>query len=277
MGRITASRNMLTPDRALRLDAGQQVHQLPDVRRQEDASPQSVFYDAMDIIDEKIKDVEPIEVFTPGGRERQAGRRSPLEARRRCRLPGADAGEPQPSAVAGHSLDPDGRPREEGPRRRTRSWPTNSWPPTSAKAPPSPSAKTSTAWPTPTRRSPTSPGSLLPVKFNAVRATFALRRFHAPCVSSRFVTGSRSRLHSANYYHGPQARRPSQHRHHRPHRCRQDDGHRADAVLRRRDASHGRRRQGDDRHRLRSRRAGARHHHLRRLRDVPVAAIAPST
>ena len=31
-----------------------------------------MFYDALDIIKEKMPDVEPIEVFTPGRRERQA-------------------------------------------------------------------------------------------------------------------------------------------------------------------------------------------------------------
>ena len=71
----------------------------------------------------------------------------------------------------------------------------------------------------------------------------------------------------------PHVSRPEhapQHRHHRPHRCRQDDRHRADALLQRRQAPRGRGRQGHDRDRQRPRRAGARHHHLRGLRHVPL-------
>ena len=49
-----------------------------------------------------------------GGGERQAAHRGAFQACRWCRLPGADAGEPQPAAVAGLSLDPDGGARKEG-------------------------------------------------------------------------------------------------------------------------------------------------------------------
>ena len=49
--------------------------------------------------------------------------------------------------------------REKKGRPRRRSWPTNSSPRSTAKAPPSAAAKTSTAWPTRTRRLPTSRGN----------------------------------------------------------------------------------------------------------------------
>ena len=44
-----------------------------------------------------------------GRGEREAVHRGPQPPRRRGRLPGADAGEPQPAAVAGDPLDPGGR------------------------------------------------------------------------------------------------------------------------------------------------------------------------
>ena len=42
------------------------------------STAQRVFYDALDIIKEKMPDVEPIDVFTQARRERQAGHRGPL-------------------------------------------------------------------------------------------------------------------------------------------------------------------------------------------------------
>ena len=119
---------------------------------------QTVFYDAMDLIEKRLPNDEPARGLQPRRRERQAVRRSPLQARRRCQLPGADAGQQDPPADPGDPLDPDRRPREEGPPDGTSSSPTSSSPPTTAKAPRSAAARTSTAWPTPTRRSPTSPG-----------------------------------------------------------------------------------------------------------------------
>jgi small subunit ribosomal protein S7 len=62
MGRITASRHSSSRI-PVQLDPGQQVHQLPDVGRQEERRA-AVFYDALDILKKKMPDAEPIEVFT---------------------------------------------------------------------------------------------------------------------------------------------------------------------------------------------------------------------
>ena len=86
--------------------------------------------------------------------------RSPLEARRRCHLPGADAGQSQAAADAGDPLDPGGRPRQEGPADRTVKLADElmaAYKPRRHRH--DDRAKTSTAWPTPTRRSPTSRGN----------------------------------------------------------------------------------------------------------------------
>ena len=116
MGRITASRKQLKPDpRYESLLASKFINCLMYDGKKSIA--QHVFYDALDIIKEKMPDAEPIEVFTQAVENVKPCDRGPLAARRRCRLPGADAGEPQPAAVAGHPLDSAGRPREEGPRR----------------------------------------------------------------------------------------------------------------------------------------------------------------
>ena len=71
-----------------------------------------MFYDALDIVQRRCTDVEPIDVFTQAVENVKPNDRSSLEARRRCHVPGADAGQSQPAAVAGDSLDSDGRPRE---------------------------------------------------------------------------------------------------------------------------------------------------------------------
>ena len=76
---------------------------------------QKVFYDAMELVEKQAAEREARSRSSPGRRERQADHRGPLEARRRCHLPGADAGQQGPAAVAGHPLDPDGRTREKGP------------------------------------------------------------------------------------------------------------------------------------------------------------------
>ena len=64
MGRITASRKQLDAGSALRLDAGQQVHQLPDARRQEEHRAEACSTTRWTSSRSKIADVEPIEVFT---------------------------------------------------------------------------------------------------------------------------------------------------------------------------------------------------------------------
>ena len=62
MGNLTASKDA-SPRSEVRIVSGQQVHELPDVGRQESVA-EGVFYGALEVIREKIKDVEPIEVFT---------------------------------------------------------------------------------------------------------------------------------------------------------------------------------------------------------------------
>ena len=63
MGRITASREKLAPDPKYgSLLASKFVNCL--MHNGKKATAQRVFYSALDIIQEKIKDVEPIEVFT---------------------------------------------------------------------------------------------------------------------------------------------------------------------------------------------------------------------
>ena len=61
-----------------------------------------------------------------------------------------------------------------------------------------------------------------------------------------------------------------QHRHHRPHRRRQDDHDRAHPVLHRRDPPDGGRRQGDHDHRLPGRRTGAGDHDRRGGDHLPL-------
>jgi small subunit ribosomal protein S7 len=62
MGKITASRKMLTPDpRYGNLLAGKFINCL--MHCGEKSTAQRLFYDAMDIVKEKMPDVEPIDVF----------------------------------------------------------------------------------------------------------------------------------------------------------------------------------------------------------------------
>src|SRR5688572_10385164 len=62
MGKITASRKMLTPDpRYGNILAGKFINCL--MHCGEKSTAQRLFYDAMDIIKEKMPDVEPIDVF----------------------------------------------------------------------------------------------------------------------------------------------------------------------------------------------------------------------
>jgi small subunit ribosomal protein S7 len=65
MGKITASRKMLAPDpRFNSLLAGKFINCL--MWSGEKSTAQRIFYDAMDIIKDKMPDVEPLEVFTQG-------------------------------------------------------------------------------------------------------------------------------------------------------------------------------------------------------------------
>ena len=63
-----------------------------------------LFYGAMDIIVKKMPNEDPVERLPRSGGERAAFDRGPLEARRRCHLPGADAGQYAAAADAGDSL-----------------------------------------------------------------------------------------------------------------------------------------------------------------------------
>ena len=113
-------------------------------------------------IKKQLPDVEPIEVFTQRRRERQAV----IEVRSK-RVGGAAYQVPmQVNRNRQQSLAirwilmavREKKGRADAPASSPTSW----WPPTTAKAPPSAAARTSTAWPTPTRRSPTSPGKSQP-------------------------------------------------------------------------------------------------------------------
>ena len=135
MGRITASRKTLVADpRYGSLLASKFINCLMHDGKKSTA--QRVFYDALDIVKEKINGRRADRGLHPGRRERQADDRSPLEARRRCRLSGADAGQPHRGSSRWPSAGfcwPSAR-RRAAPR--TKSWPTNWSPPTTAKGPP---------------------------------------------------------------------------------------------------------------------------------------------
>ena len=182
MGRITASRKQLDAGSAVRVDPGQQVHQLPDARRQEERRAGACSTTRWTSSRSKHPGRRADRGLHAGGRERQAGDRSPLEARRRCRLSGADAGQPQAAAVAGDSLDPDGRPREEGPADAREAGRRVGGRLQARRRGHDHAAKTSTAWPTPTRRSPTSPGKLIALTYPVARCATGVirsRRCHA--------------------------------------------------------------------------------------------------
>ncbi len=120
---------------------------------------QKIFYDAMDQVTKKLKDVPPLEIFE--ARSTTSSRTSEVRSKRRRRrqLPGADAGQQAPSAVAWRSAGSSTPAASRSGRPMATAWPTSCWPPSEAKARPSTPANKPTAWPTPTRPSPTSRGS----------------------------------------------------------------------------------------------------------------------
>ena len=101
------------------------------------ATAMRIFYDAHRPDQEAHARRRPDRRLHPGGRERQAVGRGPLQARRRGQLPGADAGQAearQQSLAIRWIL---GRhPRQGRPADVTCAWPTSSWPPTAARARP---------------------------------------------------------------------------------------------------------------------------------------------
>ena len=87
------------------------------------STAQQVFYDALDIIGEKIKDAEPIDVFTQAVENVKPN----IEVRSK-RVGGASYQVPMQvsrnaAAVAGDPLDPGGRAGRRRGVRCTRSWP----------------------------------------------------------------------------------------------------------------------------------------------------------
>ena len=102
MGRITASRTQLKPDPKYgSLLAAKFINCLMYDGKKTTA--QRVFYDALDLIAEKIKDVDPIEVFTQA-----VNNVKPHVEVRSKRVSGAHASSRQPPAVACLPLDSHG-------------------------------------------------------------------------------------------------------------------------------------------------------------------------
>ena len=158
MGRITASRKTLAPDPKFgSILASKFVNCMMWNGKKSNA--RRVFYGGLGHHPREAQGRPADRGLHAGRRERQAEYRSPFEARWRCLVPGAYAGQPHPAAVAGHPLDSRFLPREEGPADARETGRRVALRRTTAKAPRTPSAKTSIAWPTPTRPSPTSPGS----------------------------------------------------------------------------------------------------------------------
>ena len=98
MPRITASRKQLKPDPLYgSLLAGKFINCLMHDGKK--AVAQSVLYDALEIVRERVRRRRADQRLHPGHREREAVDRSSLEARWWCRLSGADASRPHASAV----------------------------------------------------------------------------------------------------------------------------------------------------------------------------------
>ena len=70
------------------------------------STAERIFYDALDQIKKRMPDAEPIDVFTQAVKHVKPYRRGPLQARRRCHVSGAHAGQRNAPAKPGHSLDP---------------------------------------------------------------------------------------------------------------------------------------------------------------------------
>ena len=112
-------------------------------------------------------------------------------------------------------------------RRCRRSWRTNSSTRRTCAAAPSRNAKTRTGWPRPTRRSRTIAG-----KQDDLRRSWSnsgeLAGPNRPVTKSPRLPNSRISNAQA-----VTVKQNAEHRHHGPHRCREDDHHGADPVLHR--------------------------------------------
>ena len=67
---------------------------------------QKVFYDAMKIVEGRVKDTPPLEVFETAIDKTHAG--SEVKACRWCKLPGSHAGASEASAITGFQVDTGG-------------------------------------------------------------------------------------------------------------------------------------------------------------------------
>ena len=180
-----------------------------------------------------------------GHRQRQAEPRSEVAPRRRLELPGAGRSEPEPPAVAQHPLARRLRARRAATARRCRrSSPTSCSTRRTCAAARSRSAKTRTGWRKPTRRSRTTAG----------------KQQTRQCRDEPQDRRTSERNAQANT-----AQQDPEHRHHGPHRCREDHDDRADPVLHRDYVQDRRSPRRHRRHGLDGAGAGARHHdHVRR-------------
>ena len=135
MGRFTASKKQLTGDPKYgSILASKFINCLMWDGKKSVA--ESVFYDALEIIREKVKDVEPIQVFTQALENVKPN----IEVRSK-RVGGASYQVPMQVSrnrqqSLGHSLDSGLDPREEGPAGQRETGRPSCWPPTTAKGRP---------------------------------------------------------------------------------------------------------------------------------------------
>ena len=245
--RGSAPTRTILPDPKLRQRAAREVHQHGDgerqeVRRREDRVRRHRSHRREDRQAGRAVDRAAVE----GARQRDARGRSEVASRRRRHLPGAGRSALRAPPDAGDALG------DRSARKRAREVdgarsPPSCWTPRRTAAPPSRSAKTRTAWRKRTRRSRTTAG----------KTDTRLR--------SDAMRGTRDEDHSGTY---DSHRALPQHRHHGPHRCRQDDDDRAHPVLHRRLAQDRRSARRRRRHGLDGAGAGARHHDHVRCDDL---------